>query len=191
VSDDGGLCPTEERIGLDTDELPRAKDACHYIADARILGRIERMRRSAVSMVREPSLPIRLGTLPFHMEPSDWRAGYLADHEYDLPPELFGDLKRVTPQALLRDLFRPDPPSLQYQDREPLWTHDWAGAEAFKEVRAARRRDPLPRVVPLVHEVVRHAAAWQRVLNERWKPILDDSEPRKRTYGVTQGIVAW
>lgn len=185
MSDEG------ERIGLDTDELPRAKDACHYIADRRLLGRIERMRVRSVNMVRDPSLPIRLGTLPFHMEPSDWRAGYLDDHEYDLPPELYGDMKRVAPQALLRDLFRPGPPPLQYQDREVLWTHDWAGAEAFKEVRAARKRDPLPRVDPLVPELQRHAAAWQRVVSERWKPILDDSEPRKRSYSLTAGIQAW
>jgi hypothetical protein len=183
VSDDG------ERVGLDVDELPRAKDACRYIADSRLLRRIERMATRV--MVREPNLPVRAGTLPFHLEPSDWRAGYLDVHEYDLPPDLFGDLKRATPQALLRDLFRPDPPPLLYHEREVLWTHDWAGTKVLKEAREARKRDPLPRLQPLIHEVTRIAEAWQQVVSERWKPILDDNEPRKRVTTFREPAQNW
>ena len=82
MSDDG------ERIGLDTDELPRAKDACRYIADPRLLGRLDRLQRSSSYLVQEHDLPIRAGVLPFHLEPSDWRAGFLAMHDYELPPQL-------------------------------------------------------------------------------------------------------
>ena len=43
-----------------------------------------------------------------HLEPDDWRAGFLrADRERDIPMELQNDLRENMPQALLRDLYRP------------------------------------------------------------------------------------
>jgi hypothetical protein len=166
-------------VGLDDDELPRAKDAVHYIADKRITGRIERMGDDAAALLQEVNLPTWARDLPFHLEPSDWRAGYLSVHDYDLAPELHGDLKRCAPQALLRDLFRPEYNHHVWYDREPLVTIDWGGTQALRDAMAAKKLDPLPRLEPILREVQRRRDEWSRVMTERWKPILDDSEPRK------------
>jgi len=42
-----------------------------------------------------------------HLDPVAWGAGFLQVHERELPPELFADLREKTPQATLRDLYRP------------------------------------------------------------------------------------
>jgi hypothetical protein len=100
-------------------------------------------------------------------------------------------MKEATPQALLRDLFRPAPPELHFQERELLWRHDWSGTSALQEVRDARKLEALPRIQPLIHEVTRIAAAWQKVVSDRWQPILDDSEPRKRVYTSRDPSINW
>src|SRR4051812_2451632 len=97
-----------ERIGLDTDELPRAKDAISYVADKQLMSRLARQERAAGRLGRDPNPPTFLGTLPFHLEASDWGAGFLAVHEIDLPHEVYSNLKENAPQALLRDLYRPE-----------------------------------------------------------------------------------
>jgi hypothetical protein len=178
VSDDA------ERIGLDTDELPLAKVAFQYVADKRILGRIARLQRRSSRMVQEQNLSLRGKEPATHLEPSDWRTGFLAVHDYDLPFELFEALKECTPQALLRDLYRPDPPAMMYQEREEMVRIDRGGAEAMKEARAAQKRDPIQFVEPLRKELEQHAQAWRKILSTRWKPLLDDSAPRKPVYGL-------
>ena len=180
-----------ERVGLDTDELPRAKDAFHYIADRRLVDRVVRNGRAAGELVRDPSLPIRAGVLPNHMEPADWRAGYLEVHDYEAPAQLFQDLKQCTPQALLRDLYRPEYQAFVWHEREVMVTIDRGGTQALKEAFAAQKLEPLPRIEPLGTEVQQHADAWRKIVRDRWKPVLDDSEPRKRVFTVHEPSLNW
>jgi hypothetical protein len=180
-----------ERIGLDTDELPRAKDAFHYIADQKLVGRILRNARAAGQLVRDPNLPIRVGVLPNHMDPADWGAGYLDVHDYESPAQLHDDLHECTPQALLRDLFRPDFQAFVWHDRETLVTLDRGGTQALKEALDAQKLEPLPRVEPLVFELQKHADAWHKILSDRWLPILDDDAPRKRVLTLHEPSLNW
>jgi hypothetical protein len=182
---------SEERIGLDVDELPKARDAYQHMADPRLLRRIDHLAKKASAMVRDPDLPIRLQMLPFHLEPSDWRAGYLAVHDVELPPQLYGDLKECAPQALLRDLFRPEREAFVWYDREVQVTLDLGGTKAFREALATQKRDPLPVVKPLVDEVVARAESWRKIVRDRWQPFLDDSQPRKKVYVVHDPTLNW
>src|SRR4051812_20061084 len=57
---------------------------------------------------RDYSLPAFVRTeMKLHLDPGEWGAGFLQVHERELPPELFADLREQTPQATLRDLYRP------------------------------------------------------------------------------------
>jgi hypothetical protein len=181
----------DDRIGLDIDELPKARDAYPHLADKRVLERVARLEHKSSTMVRDPELPIRAGTLPFHLEPSDWRAGYLSVHEVELPPQLHGDLRECAPQALLRDLFRPEREAFVWYDRETLVTIDRGGRAAFRDALAAQKRDPLPVVQPLVGAVMARAREWQKVVSERWKPFLDDDQPRKKVFVVHDPTLNW
>src|SRR5258708_7893443 len=87
-----------------------------FTADPRLLASIA--RRRAPELVRDPSLPRAIG-LRVHVEPEAWGAGYLAVHERELPPELYADLRELSPQALLRDLHRPVV-AAQWVARTPL-----------------------------------------------------------------------
>jgi hypothetical protein len=178
VSDDA------ERIGLDTDELPLAKVAFQYIADQRLLRRIARVQRRSIKMVQEKNLSRRGKDPANHLEPRDWGAGFLAVHEYDLPFELFDALKECTPQALLRDLYRPGAPAVMYQEREEMFHLDPGGVKGLKEARDAQKRDPIPFVQPLAKQVAKHAREWRKIVSTRWKPILDDSAPRRLVVGL-------
>jgi hypothetical protein len=156
-----------------------------------VLSRIARLERDSKEMVRDPQLPIRAGTLPFHLEPEDWRAGYLRVREYELPGELFADLAQNAPQALLRDLYRPEYEAFVWHERETQVVIDYAGTRALRAAREAQVRDPLPTVEPLVHEVMQHAADWRQVVRTPWKPILADSEKRKRVMVVHDPSQNW
>jgi hypothetical protein len=181
---------SEERVGLDTDELPRAKDAIGYIADKRLMRRLEGQVRRASRMVNEHSLPTWAGQLPFHLEPSDWRTGFLNVYEWNLSPEVHHNLKECLPQALLRDLFRPDF-TTQWSPRELMFELDPGGVKALKDARDARKLDPVPYVPPMVNEVMHHKHAWRKIVGDRWLPFLDDNEPRKRVFIVRDPRLNW
>ena len=147
--------------------------------DARLVDACERHGRGAARLRREPTLRTWLRTPRTHLDPADWRAGYLEVREREIPFELQEDLHQLMPQALLRDLYRP-----AYEER---WvareliegTGDRAGLGALAEARRARVRPPLPRIEPAVRAVREHQA-WRRALYaERWQPVLADDEPRR------------
>lgn len=151
------------------------------VVDARVVDACERHERDADRLRREPSLPTWARNPRLHLEPSDWRAGYLAVRgEYDVPFELQQDLHRLMPQALLRDLYRPVHEE-RWIEREIIeGTGDRTGVQSLAEARAARRPPPLPRVEPGTR-AVRAYQTWRRaLLAERWQPILGDDEPRRK-----------
>jgi hypothetical protein len=172
------MASDEERVGLDTEELPRVRDSYTYVADPRLLKRLERQQQEAASFVRPPNPPLWLGELPNHMDPSDWRAGYLKVRELEPSDYWLTEMYEVSPQALLRDLYRPE--------RETFWCElerhpalDRGGAAAVAEARAAQQRDPIPVIQPLLGEVMGHRNSWRRFLRDQWKPLIDDEQPRK------------
>ena len=147
--------------------------------DPRLIARCEAHVRRGERLARDWSMPIRARAPKLHVEPADWRAGYLrvAD-EREIPMELQNDLRQNLPQALLRDLYRPVHEE-RWVEREILeGTGDRGGFSAMHEARAARRPPALPRVEPLVRAVLEYQA-WRRgLMAERWQPFRRDDEPR-------------
>lgn len=163
--------------GDDDDEL-RGRHALAQLRDTRLLDAIERRKRELP--IRELA-PLRLYAREpaLHVEPDRWGAGFLAVRERELPSQLYSDLKQLTPQASLRDLFRPVRASV-WHEREPM-VPDWdpAGRRALAEAREAQLRPPLPKVAPSAREVVAEQARRRAFLKEPWQPLLSDDEPRR------------
>jgi hypothetical protein len=180
----------EEQIGLSTDELPRAKDAIAYIADKRLIARLERQERQASRLVREPSLPTWAGELPYHLDERDWNTGFLDVHDYNILPELISETHQNAPQALLRDLYRPQR-DFYWPEWELMVRLDRGGAEAHKDALAAQKREAIEYIPPLLPEMTQQAREWRQVVDERWKPFLDDSEPRKSVGVMHEPSLAW
>jgi hypothetical protein len=157
-------------IELGEDELPRAKDAYHYIADPRILGHLDKLERTAATMLQPISLPTFVREEKVHVEPEDWRAGYLSVHDYWISDELTFSLRQNVPQALLRDLYRPLRESFVWYDREVQVSLDFAGTQALREANAARKIEPLPVVEPVLRAVHENQAVRRWLTLERWLP---------------------
>jgi hypothetical protein len=162
-------------------EEPRGKAALSQVADARLLARLA--ARLTVKLVREFALPLWLREQKTHLDPRDWGAGYLAVHDHEPSHRLLADLREVAPQALLRDLYRPErvirPVHLEHHEGTAL---DYGGRAGVREARAARERQPLPRVEPLVGEVLRERERRRRLLAEPWQPALPDDAPRRSIF---------
>ena len=180
----------DERVGLDSDELPLAKHTVQYVADKGLMRRLERLERVARRMVNQAQLPTWAGTLPFHLDPTDWRTGFLEVYESGPPAGLSSMMKENAPQALLRDLYRPEY-EVGWLEPEILVEFDRAGVKALKEARAAQKRDPIPHVKPLGQEVMQHARAWRKFVGDRWKPHLDDSQPRREVEVLHDPSLNW
>jgi hypothetical protein len=159
---------------------PADGDTWQAVVDARLIDACERHARGAERLRRVPSLPMFVRAPKLHVEPSDWRAGFVAVREYEVPPALTHDLQQRMPQALLRDLFRPVH-EIGWVERELVdGTGDRGGFSALAEARAARWPPALPRIEPGTR-AVRAYQAWRRaLLAERWQPSLADDEPRRR-----------
>jgi hypothetical protein len=158
-----------------SDEEPKARAALDALADRGLLAAIERRAKRIDPKLREmPSLP----PVKTHLDPADWRAGYLVEpRDYDLPLQLFDDLKELTPQSLLRDLYR------------PVYEHQWfemefhaqldpGGREAWREARRAQRRDPRTQVEPTARAVREEMHRRRAFLREQWKPKYADDQQR-------------
>lgn len=155
---------------------PTALEALAALADEQLIAAAE--HRLDPSIAREPRARTFLRPPALHVEPEGWRAGYLSVRERELPPELFDDLAQRTPQATLRDLYRPVRESVWYE-REPF-VPDWdpGARRALAEAKAAFQIPPVPKVAPIVREVEAEQARRRAFITEPWKPHLDDSEPR-------------
>jgi hypothetical protein len=157
--------------------MSAAAAAWQAAVDERLIARCEAHVRRGERLMRDWSVPTKLRAPTLHVDPADWRAGFLrVDRERDLPTELQDDLRQNMPQALLRDLYRPV--------REERWverelvegTGDRGGFAAMQTVRDARKLEPPPRVESLTR-VVREYQAWRRALvSDRWQPFRRDDE---------------
>jgi hypothetical protein len=156
---------------------PEARPPLEAIADRALLALVA--GRARPEIVREHVLPTFAREPRHHLDPADWRAGFLAVHEGGPPPDVLEALREQTPQAHLRDLYRPvysEAPVPLELNAVPL---DPGGREAYAEVRGALVRTPLPQVVRSVELVVDRRDAWRAFLAEPWQPFLRDDEPRR------------
>ena len=159
-----------------SDDEPRASEVLARLADQALIDGIDRRAHQRlvhafdVASPPEPKL---------HLEPRDWGTGFVSSERRereDLPPEMLADLRELTPQAKLRDLYRPVMESRWHEREtrvEPVDASRW-----LDEARAAQRREPLPRVTPLVREVVAEQRRRRTLVDERWQPAKRDDEPR-------------
>jgi hypothetical protein len=158
------------------DDEPRAREVLRQVADRRLLAGVERRAHGFDGRVREPAPS---PSLRVHVEPETWGAGYLNVREREIPPELMGDLDELTPQANLRDLFRPVMESI-WHEREPMTEAlDPGGRRAWAELRASRVLEARPTIAPTAREVAaeqRRRRAWAA---EPWKPAMTDDQPRR------------
>ncbi|HEX8951628.1 MAG TPA: hypothetical protein VF997_05970 [Polyangia bacterium] len=154
-------------------------DAWRAAVDERLIARCHEHVRRGERLVRDWSVPTRARVPRLHLEPEDWRAGYLrADRERDIPIELTNDIHQNMPQALLRDLYRPVHEERWIERELVEGTGDRGGFAAMQAVRDARRPPPLPRVESLLG-VMREHQQWRRALvTGRWQPLKRDDEPR-------------
>jgi len=156
---------------------PLARDVYTTLADPRILDVMD--ARSRDRLTQDFGVPTAAREPRLHVEPEAWGAGYLVvGRERDnFAPALYDDLHQLTPQASLRDLFRPVMES-RWVEREPLAELDPGGRRSLAELRAARKRDPLPRVEPLAHEMALAQQRHRALLADRWQSHLRDDQPR-------------
>jgi len=140
--------------------------------DERMIARLEAHERRGERLTRDWSVSSSLREPRSHVEPSDWRAGYLrADRERDVPPELQADLRQNMPQALLRDLYRTVHEDRWVQREIVEGTGDRVGREAMQVAREARRLPSLPRVEPAVRAVLEHQRWRRALLASPWQPV--------------------
>ena len=150
------------------------------IADPRLLALVNARFRPEIA--REHLLVAYLKEPPYHLDPAAWGAGYLEVTEGGPPPDLREAMREMTPQAHLRDLFRPEysqaPVSLELTDI-PL---DPGGRIAYEEVRAALKREPVPVLTRSIELLAEARAAWRAFLDEPWQPHLSDEAPRREVF---------
>ena len=161
------------------EETKAPADKWRAVVDERLIRRCEQHERSATRLVRDWSVPTHLRDVKTHLDPVEWRTGFLQVRERELPSELHEDLRQQMPQALLRDLYRPVYEE-RWVERELLeGTADRGGFGEMDKARAARQRPELPRIEPAVR-TMRAYQIWRRaLLAERWQPLLRDDEPRR------------
>jgi hypothetical protein len=139
-----------------------------------------RVARWEQRLVRElPPAPTTVRPeLPVHVEPEAWPMALRGDpRERFIGGQLVQDLRHNTPQALLRDLHRPD---LSLPERKLVpgeSARDYAGLRGYAEARAAQqyeRHKTLELSLTAVTLVRRERARW---LREPWQPFYRDDEP--------------
>ncbi len=159
--------PAEPRAG---DQLDRVVSPALMDAVEKLCTRIVFQPYSLPTFAREPRL---------HVEPRDWLAIVVEQRERgNFSNQYYNDLRERAPQANLRDLYRPVMES-RWHEREPRGDERDPGArKAAAEVRAARKREPLPSIEPSVRAVVAAQRARRAFLAERWQPTKPDDAPR-------------
>lgn len=106
-----------------------------------------------------------------------WGTGFLSVRDREPPGDLSSALREVTPQALLRDLFRPEMQfPFQSEVKEGMFRPPLT--ETYRSIRAAQQREPLPSIEPLSTVVRESQERRRRFLSERWQPHRPDDAPR-------------
>ncbi len=156
---------------------PLAGDVYRELADEWILRGVERYANAR--LIHDFTVAITLREPKLHLDPSAWGTGFLGVHEREgFPAELYRDLHELTPQSILRDLFRPVFQSV-WHEREVRVELDEGGRRALAEAHlAAVKREVVPRIEPTVREVVAEQARRRAFLAERWQPAMPDDAPR-------------
>ena len=146
--------------------------------DASMIERCERHVRQAQRRGPRP-LPERIKPPRLHLDPAQWRTGFLTVHERQTPYQLSEDLRQLSPQALLRDLHRPEI-DLRWVAREPVeGTDRRQGLEQLKELRGLRKKPELPRIEPVMRVMRAFQIFRRHLVEERWEPALPDEAPRR------------
>ncbi len=178
---DGPLSPQDRA------EAEQRQERIRQEADPGILARIRRTElHPMLPTPRELPRAIRDMTTRFDDPLRQWRAGFLAVTDFEIPYELARDLKECVPQAILRDIYRPTTNfeyQMERQDIEP----DRTGATALKEGKAALQREPLPSIETGVSAVVREQRRRRRFVSRTWQPMIADDQPRQ--YARTDDVV--
>jgi hypothetical protein len=161
------------------DDPPRAGEVLDALADEWLLGRAQVYTRLEP---RGSVLPPRPPPPRVHVEPQTWGIfpeRLRLEREYERSPMIVDDLTQQVPQALLRDLHRPDLDVHRARLVELLEPRDVAGQRALRALRdevSARLRPP---VLGSSHAEVRaHQAYMHALRTEPWRAYLDDDAPR-------------
>lgn len=166
-------------------ELPAEPRApLELIADPKLIALVHGRFRPQIA--RTPHLRTFAGELPYHLDPVDWRTGFLEVHEGGAPMDIREGMREVVPQALLRDLFRPEyskePVSLDYVEL-PL---DPGARRAFAELRGQQKLEPIPHIPRSIDALQARIDERRAFIDGKWKPTLDDSEPRRDVFVVIE-----
>jgi hypothetical protein len=163
---------------MSRDELPRRE--WQKAIDPRLLDKCHQHERDGEQLVFRPRLQTYFWMPRLHLTPEDWGAGYLREpREFDRPPQLVDDLKQRSPQALLRDLYRPVRQD-QWHRFEPIEGTARDPLGGVDEARQARRVAMIaPRVEPIVRTVIAFMYWRIGMMQEPWQPMLPDDAPRR------------
>lgn len=152
----------------------RDRDDWRQAIDPRLVAACERHRPRP-----RPEPPTWQRPLATHLDPGDWRTGFLAVREREIPMALQEDLHRLSPQALLRDLHRPVFEGQVASRQLVEGTAPPRSGDLLDEVRRARARAPLPRIESAGLAVRAYQAFRRQLHTERWRPLLADDAPRR------------
>jgi hypothetical protein len=163
---------------MSQDEPPRRE--WMKVVDPRLLDKCHQHERDGKQLEFRPRMQTYFSMPRLHVMPEEWGAGYLCEpREWERPAQVVSDLKLRSPQALLRDLYRPVRAdhwhrfeTIEGTVRSPL-----AGVD---EARQARR---VPMIAPRVEPIVRTVLAFMYwrigMMQEPWQPMLPDDAPRR------------
>ena len=165
-------------------EVPSEAPREPLVPDPRLVAMVHGRFRPEI--VRTHALPLYVRELPFHLDPADWRAGFLEVSEGGPPMDVREGLREAVPQAQLRDLFRPEyskePVSLDLIEL-PL---DPGARRAFAELRGQQQLEPIPYIPRSIDAIDERIVEHRAFVDEQWQPMLDDAEPRREVYVVIE-----
>ena len=163
---------------------PRARDV---LAQARFWSLADEIvaRQGRFPPVRTYALPLYVNVeVKLNIDPVAWNTGFLAVHEADLPPELFADLRELTPQALLRDLHRPVKEFFVTPEVIEGTDLSYFLVRALRAARRARTLEARPQVSSLTRKVRDEQLRRRAFLATKWEPWKSDDAPRDRARTV-------
>ena len=173
------MSEADEPSALPVDDEPRARDALRETAAPHFLTMPERYE--ARTPPSPPPVAVRAREPKTHLDPDVWGTGFLRIEEREVPWDVSQALHQRSPQALLRDLFRPER-DVYWVEREPLVEGllDPGGRTALAQARSLRAREPLPTLGPVIDmftEELHRRRAWMR---EPWLPKYPDDGERPK-----------
>ena len=161
--------PGDEPCGVDLLDQPRlfplAATSERWLASL--------PRRDYANPAREPTLHLDLER--------EMTFGEFEFREVAIPNELQSDLHELVPQAILRDLHRPEKYfAIELERLEGSVSVGSQLDEELTRVREARRLEARLVIEPSVQWVREYAQQRRVMLDEEWKAILPDDAERKR-----------